>query len=183
MPLASRAIAQRGAQSNITASRHTQPAVFLPGATETWSNRFMANPRSITHLRCPFYAEPPPKEQTRQQFRPAGAKRPSSVPRFLDLPASESQTEFMAHIYLTFDFARDEEKAQQARHKLEGWKQAFRLDKKLLYKVERTAPSDGEAKPVKVEKSKTKGKGKAGAAAAEVAAPSSSDDIKLLVRL
>jgi hypothetical protein len=89
----------------------------------------------------------------------------------------------MAHIYLTFDFAGDEEKAQQARHKLEGWKQAFRLDKKLLYKVERTAPSDGEAKPVKVEKSKTKGKGKAGAAAAEVAAPSSSDDIKLLVRL
>ena len=144
----------------------------------------MANPRSITHLRCPFYAEPPPKEQTRQQFRPAGAKRPSSVPRFLDLPASESQTEFMAHIYLTFDFARDEEKAQQARHKLEGWKQAFRLDKKLLYKVERTAvaPSDGDVKPAKVERSKTKDKGKA-VAAAEVEAPPSNDDIRLLVRL
>ena len=53
----------------------------------------------------------------------------------------------MAHIYLTFDFAKDEEKAQQARHKLEGWKQAFRLDKKLLYKVERIAaatPADGD---------------------------------------
>src|SRR6516164_5129910 len=182
MALASRAIAQRGAQSSITASRHTQPAIFLPGATETWSDRFMADPGSITHLRCPFHAQPP-KEEPRQQFHRTGAKRPSGIPRFLDLPASESQTEFMAHIYLTFDFARDEEKAQQARHKLEGWKQAFRLDKKLLYKVERTAPSDGEAKPVKVEKSKTKGKGKAGAAAAEVAAPSSSDDIKLLVRL
>jgi len=43
----------------------------------------------------------------------------------------------MAHIYMSFDFATDEEKAQLARHKLEMWKQAFRLDKKLLYKFER----------------------------------------------
>jgi hypothetical protein len=43
----------------------------------------------------------------------------------------------MAHTYLLFDFGSDEEKAQQARHKLESWKQAFRLDKKLLYKLER----------------------------------------------
>jgi hypothetical protein len=105
--------------------------------------------------------------------------------QFLDLASSESQTEFMAHIYLTFDFARDEDKAQQARHKLEGWKQAFRLDKKLLYKLERVAavPSDGEAKPSRAEKSKPKGKGKAAAATAAVEAPSSNDDIKLLVRL
>jgi len=92
----------------------------------------------------------------------------------------------MAHIYLTFDFAKDEERAQQARHKLEGWKQAFRLDKKLLYKVERIAapPSDGAAKVAKAEKSKGKGKGKVAAAAtAEVEAPTSSDEIKLLVRL
>ena len=46
----------------------------------------------------------------------------------------------MAHIYMTFDFGTDEQKAQQARHKLDGWKQAFRLDKKLLYKFERTTP-------------------------------------------
>ena len=38
----------------------------------------------------------------------------------------------MAHIYLVFDFASDEEKAQLARHKLETWKQAFRLDKRLM---------------------------------------------------
>ena len=43
----------------------------------------------------------------------------------------------MSHTYLLFDFGTDEEKAQQARHRLESWKQAFRLDKKLLYKVER----------------------------------------------
>jgi hypothetical protein len=62
----------------------------------------------------------------------------------------------MAHIYMTFDFGSDEEKAQQARHKLDGWKQAFRLDKKLLYKFERATPEDdgkgdGEAAPVKQE--------------------------------
>src|SRR5207237_3945332 len=45
----------------------------------------------------------------------------------------------MAHIYMSFDFGTDEEKAQLARHKLEMWKQAFRMDKKLLYKFERTA--------------------------------------------
>ena len=50
---------------------------------------------------------------------------------------------------MTFDFGTDEEKAQLARHKLDGWKQAFRLDKKLLYKFERPAApaeTDGEAK-------------------------------------
>lgn len=105
----------------------------------------------------------------------------------------------MAHIYLLFDFAQDEEKAQQARHKLEGWKQAFRLDKKLLYKIERTAgeaagEGDGVAaaktekahKTEKAEKPKGKshGKGKGSHkehAEAETAA--SGDDIKLLVRL
>jgi hypothetical protein len=93
----------------------------------------------------------------------------------------------MAHIYLLFDFAKDEEKAQQARHKLEGWKQAFRLDKKLLYKMERTsaAPADGDAKPAKAEKpEKTKPTAKAKAATKEEATPpSASEDIRLLIRL
>jgi len=74
----------------------------------------------------------------------------------------------MAHIYMTFDFGADEEKAQQARHKLDVWKQAFRLDKRLLYKFERPAPeSDGTPQvddgPARVEKPATGGKaGKAG---------------------
>src|SRR5215470_7473810 len=51
----------------------------------------------------------------------------------------------MAHIYMSFDFGTDEEKAQQARHKLDGWKQAFRLDKRLIYKFERPAQDGGEA--------------------------------------
>ena len=49
----------------------------------------------------------------------------------------------MAHIYMHFDFGADEEKAQEARHKLDVWKQAFRLDKKLQYKLER--PEDASA--------------------------------------
>jgi hypothetical protein len=66
----------------------------------------------------------------------------------------------MAHIYMTFDFGTDEGKAQQARHKLDGWKQAFRLDKKLLYKFERPSQEDegtahALAAPAKKETPKT----------------------------
>jgi hypothetical protein len=88
----------------------------------------------------------------------------------------------MAHIYLLFEFAKDEEKAQQARHKLETWKQAFRLDKKLLYKLERIAaePTDGDPRPAKAEKAKGKGAAKTDG---ETATPASNEDIRLLVRL
>jgi hypothetical protein len=50
----------------------------------------------------------------------------------------------MAHIYMHFDFGADEEKAQEARHKLDVWKQAFRLDKKLQYKLERPEKTGAE---------------------------------------
>jgi hypothetical protein len=98
----------------------------------------------------------------------------------------------MAHIYMLFEFAKDEEKAQQARHKLETWKQAFRLDKKLLYKVQRIAAGapDGDAQPPKsakpeIEKDKkADGKGKVGKAKADAEeAPASNEHIHLLVRL
>jgi hypothetical protein len=51
----------------------------------------------------------------------------------------------MSHIYIKLDFGTDEEKAQQARHKLDGWKQAFRLDKRLLYKLDRPESEAVEA--------------------------------------
>jgi hypothetical protein len=47
----------------------------------------------------------------------------------------------MHNSFLIFDFGTNEGAAQQARHKLESWKQAFRLDKKLLYKFEREEPA------------------------------------------
>jgi hypothetical protein len=56
-----------------------------------------------------------------------------------------------------FDFGTDEEAAQQARHKIDGWKQGFRLGNKMMLKFEREeieAKEDGEevvvaSKPVK----------------------------------
>ena len=103
----------------------------------------------------------------------------------------------MAHTYLLFDFGTDEEKAQLARHKLEGWKQAFRLDKKLLYKLERPEaeakhdpePTHKAAETPKAEKSKTKAKSKAKSGHSEAATESLEETshgdgkVNLLVRL
>jgi hypothetical protein len=101
----------------------------------------------------------------------------------LDLRASASQTFNMAHTYMLFDFGADEDKAQQARHKLEGWKQAFRLDKKLQVKFDRDedAPSEGaDSAPAAemTDKPKTKSKAKASDASSE-----NNGDVRLLVRL
>jgi hypothetical protein len=118
----------------------------------------------------------------------------------LDLESSAPQTRTMAHSYIRLDFGTDEEKAQQARHKLDGWRQAFRLDKKLQYKLDRpesaTAPSapkpEPAASPAPPEKSKgkaaEKGKGKAASAKAstppaEKPAPAANGKVSLLVRL
>jgi hypothetical protein len=130
-----------------------------------------------------------PSLQTKYEGSPASAphRRPSSAIHwhFLTYSPREPQTYFMPHIYIQFDFAKDEDKVQQARHKLEGWKQAYRLDKKLLFKFERipaAAPAEESAKPNKSEKpDKSKGKSKAKPEAPVAAAPSES--VKLLVRL
>jgi hypothetical protein len=111
----------------------------------------------------------------------------------------------MAHTYMIFDFGSDEEKLQQARHKLEGWKQAFRLDKKLQFKFDRgdasaTAPQGGDesetqqaevtekqpSKSGKSPKGKAKSDSKTGNKAAKAAAKEAvagGGDVKLLVRL
>ena len=95
----------------------------------------------------------------------------------------------MAQTYLLFDFGADEERLQQARHKLEGWRQAFRLDKKLQFKFDRGEAGAVEtpAKPDKATAEASKGKdvkskGKAKAKPAETATPTNGD-VKLLVRL
>jgi len=99
-----------------------------------------------------------------------------------------SQTFVMAQTYLLFDLGSDEETVQQARHKLESWKQAFRLDKKLQYKLEReqpASPNTTEAKPepARTEKSKSaKTKSKSRPKSAEPAAENSGP-VKLFVRL
>jgi hypothetical protein len=112
----------------------------------------------------------------------------------------ESQTRSMAHTYIRFDFGTDEEKAQQARHKLDGWRQAFRLDKRVQYKLERPEGPTGEgAKPAATaetavkpaaEKGKVSGKGKQKAEAkakpseaAPIPAAAADGKVGLLVRL
>src|SRR5580704_1545230 len=52
----------------------------------------------------------------------------------------------MAQSILIYDFGTNEEAAQQARHKIEGWKQGFRLGNKMTLKFEReeiAAKGDG----------------------------------------
>ncbi len=113
---------------------------------------------------------------------------------------STANIQGMAHSFLIFDFGGDEETAQQARHRTEGWKQGFRLDKKLQVKFERQEPEEpgagksdaaSEAKP-KSTKAAAKGKGKpeAKSKAADKSAkksddgePSNDSKIRLIVRL
>jgi hypothetical protein len=52
----------------------------------------------------------------------------------------------MAQSILVFDFGTNEDAAQQARLKLEGWTQAFRLGKKILLKFDRERSADDSAK-------------------------------------
>jgi hypothetical protein len=47
----------------------------------------------------------------------------------------------MAQSILVFDFGADEASAQQARHKVDAWKQGFRLGNKMQLKFERQEPS------------------------------------------
>jgi hypothetical protein len=106
--------------------------------------------------------------------------------------ASPANIHAMAHSFLIFDFGGNEEAAQQARHRIDGWKQGFRLDKKLQVKFER---KEQEAKPdpasAKAEKSAAKDKAKAsaksksGGEAASQAGSATAEpaQIRLIVRL
>jgi hypothetical protein len=71
----------------------------------------------------------------------------------------------MAQSILIFDFGTNEEAAQQARHKVDGWKQAFRLGDKLLLKFEREEPAtlekDGDAAAEESPKTTAKASSKA----------------------
>ncbi len=88
----------------------------------------------------------------------------------------------MAHIYMRFDFGSDEEKAQLARHRLETWKQAFRLDKKLLYKFDRIGGEAAQEPESKEPEKPAKAKGKAKTESKKEASKSE-ETIHLLLRL
>src|SRR5215469_15934666 len=103
----------------------------------------------------------------------------------LDLRSLPSQTRAMGHTYIVFDFGADEEKVQQARHKLEGWKQAFRLDKKLQFKFARSTSashaSETKAQP-DAQKAKSKATTQPKSQPAEIP-EEKNGSVKLLVRL
>lgn len=98
----------------------------------------------------------------------------------------------MPQTLLIFDFGPNEEAAQQARHRLEGWRQAFRLGDRLKFKFERQAaqpdsvPSDDQ--PAKPKKGRAT-KGKKAASKAEKpketkeTKKAASDRLRLMVRL
>ena len=109
--------------------------------------------------------------------------------------ASPANMQSMAHSFLLFDFGGNEDAAQQARHRIDGWKQGFRLDKKLQVKFERKEPEgkpDGAptARP-KTGKSAAKMKAKPDAKSKSAGEPASeansvtanSAQIRLIVRL
>jgi len=73
---------------------------------------------------------------------------------------------YMPSSYLIFDFGEDERNAQQARHKLESWKQGFRLGDKLAVKFEREqTETEGGKKAEEIEGAakESAGEGKRGA--------------------
>jgi hypothetical protein len=97
----------------------------------------------------------------------------------LTVSPPDRYTRYMAQTYLIFDFGADEETAQKARHRIDGWKQAFHLDRKMLVRFEREAPEPADT-------SKTDGKAaeksKKTAETAD-AAKSGAGQVRVLVRL
>jgi hypothetical protein len=85
----------------------------------------------------------------------------------------------MAHDFLIFDFGTNEEVAQQARHKVEGWTQGFRLGKKMLLKFEREAADDSSESETDAKKASASKK--KSAAKSDGAEPSAK--VRVLVRL
>jgi hypothetical protein len=101
----------------------------------------------------------------------------------------------MAQSILIFDFGTNEEAVQQARHKVDVWKQAFRLGDKILLKFEREEPAEKEPSPdepaaAAFGKAKSGGKKPAGKSAAKPAAKPDKEEskepsarVRLFVRL
>jgi hypothetical protein len=87
----------------------------------------------------------------------------------------------MAHDFLIFDFGTNEEVAQQARHKVEGWTQGFRLGKKMLLKFEREVADDSVESESGTEAKKPSASKKKSAAKSDAAEPSAK--VRVLVRL
>src|SRR5579862_655599 len=103
-----------------------------------------------------------------------------NVREHLTVARSYRYTKSMAQTFLIFDFGSDEELAQQARHRIDGWKQGFRLDKKVLLKFDRSETAHGEGESE--EKAAAKASRKKGAKAAKDE-KDEKENIQLIIRL
>jgi hypothetical protein len=56
--------------------------------------------------------------------------------------------------FMIFDFGENEDAAQQAKHRVDGWRQGFRLDKKLQLKFDRADRAENAEAEVKSKKKK-----------------------------
>lgn len=107
--------------------------------------------------------------------------------------ASPSNILVMAHSFLVFEFGGNEEAAQQARHRIDAWKQGYRLDKKLQVKFDRREEEKAEEEvTAKAASAPKKAKSSARSAAKQQAEKDSSGadgtanadgKIRLIVRL
>lgn len=103
----------------------------------------------------------------------------------------------MPESFIIFDFGVNEDAAQQARHRLEAWRQAFRLGDRLQFKFERTSPEPPVEAGAPAEKPSAKKKASAKSKsskkktqaaeaekdAAESSKPDAPDRLRLVVRL
>ncbi len=112
----------------------------------------------------------------------------------LTWPLSPANTKRMAYSFLIFDFGSSEDVAQQARHRIDGWKQGFRLDKKLQMKFDRkeahekpeaaSTPAPNEAKSTSKAKPGSKAKSDSGSkGGTTTAATAPASEIRMIVRL
>jgi hypothetical protein len=62
----------------------------------------------------------------------------------------------MSQSIMVFDFGTNEDAAQQARHKVEAWKQGFRLGNKMLLKFDREETPEDKAPEAEVEAAEKK---------------------------
>jgi hypothetical protein len=103
--------------------------------------------------------------------------------------AVAGREEAMPQTLIIYDFGANEEAAQQARHRLEGWRQAFRLGDRLKLKFERQAASSasmGESAAGETgdeTKRKSAGKGSAATEETQQAQASDAESLRLIVRL
>jgi hypothetical protein len=89
----------------------------------------------------------------------------------------------MAQSILIFDFGNQEEAAQQARHKVESWKQAFRLGDRVALKFERVTEQSKEAETAGEEKPAPRKKGAKQESAKKEESPENPPHVRILIRL